>query len=375
MSFAILQVLIIGFFPWLSKRISQNSRLGGVLSPVVLCYALGIVLGNLPSIPLDLQLAESLTEITIILAIPLLLFSTNLKLWIQQARSVLLSFALCVLSGLIATISTAVLFRNTADDVWQIAGMLVGIYTGGTPNMQAIGLALQAEQETIVLLNAADIFCGGLLFIFLLSLASRFYGLFLPPYPKDKIQSEEAIVADKQALHWRPVLYGLGLSAGVAGLSLGVAYLFFGDLSKTALIMLLLTSFSILASLSPRIRNWRGTYESGDYLLLMFCVALGMQANFSSLIDKGGQLALFTGAALSATFIIHLLFARWLKIDRDTAMITFTAAAYGPAFVGQIASTINNKGLIFAGIAAGLFGYAIGNYLGIGTAYFLRWVF
>ena len=53
-------------------------------------------------------------------------------------------------------------------------------------------------------------------------------------------------------------------------------------------------------------------------------------------------------------------------------MITSTAAIYGPVFVGQIASAIGNKKLIFTGIALGLLGFAVGNYLGIGLAYILK---
>lgn len=376
MIYTLLQLLIIGLFPWVSRRICRSPHLRQWLSPVVLCYALGILLGNIALFPLNTELAGTLTEITIVLAIPLLLFSTDLKLWLRQSRTVLLSFGACILSGMVGTAMVATFLRHSVDEGWMIAGMLTGIYTGGTPNMQAIGLALEAPRESIVLLNAADILCGGILLIFLTSVAHRLYGLFLPPYRKTiENQSPQYREADKTQRGLLPILLSIGLAALIVAASLGLSYLFFGNLSHTAVIILLLTTFSILASLSPAVRNWPGAYETGDYFLLMFCVALGMLADFSVLIEQGGELILFTALALGLTLLLHLLLSYLFKFDRDTVMITFTAASYGPAFIGQIANSIGNRQLVFAGIAMGLLGYAIGNYLGITLAYFLRWVF
>ena len=53
-------------------------------------------------------------------------------------------------------------------------------------------------------------------------------------------------------------------------------------------------------------------------------------------------------------------------------MITSTAALYGPAFIGQIATILGNKRIIIAGIATGIIGYAIGNYLGLSVTYLLK---
>jgi len=56
-------------------------------------------------------------------------------------------------------------------------------------------------------------------------------------------------------------------------------------------------------------------------------------------------------------------------------MITSTAALYGPAFIGQIASVINNRQLVFSGMATSLVGLAMGNYIGVGVANLLRYFF
>ena len=70
--------------------------------------------------------------------------------------------------------------------------------------------------------------------------------------------------------------------------------------------------------------------------------------------------------------LLHFFLAAIFRIDRDTVIITSTAAIYGPAFIGPVANAIKNKEMIVPGITMGLLGYAIGNYIGIGIAMLLK---
>jgi uncharacterized membrane protein len=155
---------------------------------------------------------------------------------------------------------------------------------------------------------------------------------------------------------------------------MGITFLVFGDLSQVGFLILLLTTLAILATMLTWVQKWEYTYELGEYFLLVFCVALGLQANFTTMMAEGNIVIGFVAVAMFGTIFLHLLLAYLFKVDRDTFLITSTAALYGPAFIGQIASVINNRQLVFAGIALGLLGYAIGNYLGIGLAKFLEWL-
>jgi uncharacterized membrane protein len=68
---------------------------------------------------------------------------------------------------------------------------------------------------------------------------------------------------------------------------------------------------------------------------------------------------------------LHLILSKLFGIDRDTFLISSTAAIYGPPFVTQIATVIKNKYLMMPGILAGLLGYALGNYIGLAVYYLL----
>ena len=368
----IVQVLIIVLSPLIGIYILKSFRIEKNISPVVFSYLVGIVLANSNLFLVNQEISTLFSHVTILFAIPLLLYATDLLGWWKYAKNTILSFSLCVLSGMFVSIMVALLCQGQHEESWQISGMLVGVYTGGTPNMQAIGIALKADENLFVLLNAADIFCGG---IFLLMLTSFLPGLlakWLPAFPKDEyqiIQEEER----KNLISFKEIGIAIVLTLLIIGASVGITYLFSGNLENAALIILLLTTFSVAASMNTTIRNLSGAYESGEYLLLMFCVAVGLLSDFKLLLSQGGSIIFYMACVLTGTVLLHFLLARLFRIDRDTALITSTAALYGPVFIGQIASVIDNRTLVFSGVATGLVGMALGNYLGIGVAYFIQW--
>ncbi|MDX1940104.1 MAG: DUF819 family protein [Saprospiraceae bacterium] len=370
----IILVIIIFVFPFFGKWLARRKVLQNWLSPVVICYAIGIALGNFEPFPIDRELARTISEAAILFAIPLLLYSTNLVKWMRYANKTLISFTLCAISGFISAGMMTFLFQGKIPDVWKLSGMVAGLYTGGTPNMQAIGFALNTPEETIILMNAADIFTGGIYLIFLTSVAHRFFGIFLSDFHSGSTHESMTKEFFANQFSWYDSFKGITLTLGIIGFSLGLTWLIFGNLNQTIFILLMLTTLSVSASFVPNIRNWQGTYETGEYFLLAFCVAIGALANFRDIISEGQYIVAFLGCVLIGTVILHTLFARIFKIDRDTMMITSTAGIYGPAFIGQIATAIGNRELVFSGMAMGLLGYAIGNYWGIGLAYLLKFL-
>lgn len=374
-------ILMLGF-PVLALWYQQRSQVSKWLSAIVLCYLAGILLRNFTKVPINDALAQQATEVSILLAIPLLLFSTRFREVSRHMRQGLRAFLLCIIAGLISCVGATLLFRGALPEAWKVGGMLVGIYTGGTPNMQAIGLATQAPQHYIILLNAADIFAGGLYLILLTSILPGILGHFMCPFfpfgSAETIDKEDPdATKETYNLSERELWYSWGsallLSVAVLGITLGLAYLIFGSFEVVAFIMLLLTSLAIACSFLPFVQKWLYTYELGEYFLLVFCVALGLQADFSTMLTEGQVILQFTAVAMVGTILLHLLLSVCLGVDRDTFLIASTAALYGPAFIGQVATVIKNRQLVLTGMALGLLGYAVGNYLGIGLAQLLYW--
>jgi uncharacterized membrane protein len=358
------QLVLIAVFPYLLTKLTYKLGTQDWLSPVVLCYLLGIAVCNLTSFPIDDSVMLRASQVSILLAIPLLLYSTDLLGWLKLARSTIISFTFVVCSVLAASIMTAFLFKDKLDNAWALSGMLTGVYIGGTPNMNAVGIALEVTEETFITLNAAEIVCGGLLLIFLTSFAHKFFGLFLKDFEGDKHAGIEDYLPERVA-KLKYIFWGLALTLLLVGVSVGLTYLFTGTLERPGIMILIISTLSIAASLSPRIRSMPGTYETGEYLLLIFSIAIGLMADFREIFQNGGYLIAYSGIVMLLMIIFHTILCKLAGIDRDTMIITLTAGIYGPPFIGQVAAVMKNRSLVFSGIATGLVGLAIANFFGI----------
>ncbi len=361
-------------FPWVANKLAEKYSFFEKLGPIVVCYIFGFLIGNL-SIPFDVEVLKTLADIVVPLSIPLFIFGVDFIGWLKSGRDIALSFLLVIVSVTTMTFLAGISFHESIPGADKIAGMLAGVYTGGTPNLSAIGKALEVAEETIVLVNGVDMATGSIYLAILLYFGNRFLSGFLQV---KEISEQEKIEHIEEAggmrRIWKGAGIGLALSLLVLGLSFGVNQLVFGALN-VAFLIFCISLFAGMASFSPRIRSLEGPYELGHYLLMIFCVAIGGLANVRELMNLSFDVALMCSIVIFGAVALHLLLAKLFKIDRDTAIITSVAGIYGPPFVPLIADRFGNKTMIAPGIATGLVGFALGNYLGIGIYFLLRSIF
>jgi uncharacterized membrane protein len=373
---ALLQVLVLIGFPALALLAARSLKPVAWVGPVVVCYAVGILLGNLPGLGFQTQVSLSVSEAAVPLAIPLLLFATDVPRWSRLARSTLLSFGLACVSAMVSASVVGLAVADRSDEWWKMAGMLVGVYTGGTANMNAVGLALSVREETFVLLNTADIVVGAAYLLFLVTVAQRIALAFLPRFPRPTSWEEgDAEDAQAPAVATRALVRGMGLSlllaVAIVGVSAGGTLLALGSLNVTV-VLLLITSLSLAASFRPAVRNLPGSYALGDYALLVFCVAVGTLADASQLRQAGLFVFTFCGSVMVLAVVLHFALAALFRIDADTVLITSTATIFGPAFIGPVARALRNRELMVSGLTTGLMGFALGTYLGLAVSWLLR---
>jgi uncharacterized membrane protein len=359
--------------PALAIAAAEHFKPAKLLGPVVLCYGAGILAANLPGLHLDDGASRTVSSVAVPLAIPLMLFSTDLKKWLGLAKGLLLSFALACVSAVTAAGVVGWAFRERTDEWWKIAGMLVGVYVGGTANMSAVGVALDTRNETFVLLNAADVVTGGVYLLFLLSVAQRVLGKIMPPF----VGHQELFAHEGESLsvwtraHVRPMGLALAGSVAIVAVSAGASLLFFHKVDE-AFTLLALTTLGIAASMSEKVRSLAGSFELGEYVLLVFCVAVGALADVSHLTGASVTLFVFVIIVMVASAVLHFGLCALFRIDVDTAIITSTATIFGPAFIGPVAAALKNRTLVGPGLSMGLAGIALGTYLGLFTAWGLR---
>ncbi|MEN8247918.1 MAG: DUF819 family protein [Bacteroidota bacterium] len=372
-----LFIILPFFILWLEKK----SRVVQWISPIIICYLIGILIGNIPGLELQQEIQELVYGISVYLAIPLLLFSANFFKMLKQVKPALLSFFLGILAVIITSTLAFLIFREQLVQPNAVSGMMIGVYTGGTPNMSAIGMALKVNPEVFVLLNSADIVFSGIYFIFLLTVGKRLLSLFLPSFKS--ISNNHTVVnpvgkeLENSSAGVKHVIIGLSLAIGVLVVSMGISYLVTPDpagLTDISIPVLILgiTTLGIVASFYPKIQQLPGTYASANYLLLVFALAMGSMANFTELFAASTTLFYFCGFVVFGSVILHFLLAFIFRNDRDTVIIASTAAIFGPAFIGPVANVIGNRDIIATGITLGLIGYAMGNYLGLGLSSLLN---
>lgn len=378
----IIQIIFIVFFPLVILKTVNSIKKLKFVSPILLCYIAGIVIGNIYVLPFDKSLSMTISELAVPLAIPLVLFSTNFFKWFHLAGKTVLSFCLVIVSAMGGAALAPLVFSGYTEEIWKISGMLVGVYTGGTPNLMAIGMGLEIKEETLILVNASDTIMGGIYLIFLYTAAKWILGKVLPAFKKTKDNSEKQedgknfwkafmkMNISEKTGSIKDISLGFVLSAAFVGISAGLSMLV-TDSINVAFVFLSVTSLGIAASFFKRIRNIRGTYRLGQYIILVFSLAIGTTVNIGEMLTSSPLVFCYTAFVMTTAIILHYIMAIIFRIDRDTTIITSTAGIYGPAFIAPVASAIKNREVIIPGLLSGLVGYAIGNYLGFLLAYLL----
>ncbi len=378
---SIIMVLIIAFVPAVMIKAAKQNAALNKLGTVFLCYAAGIVLSfPMKAMGAQLTLASDVSSLLVCVAMPLILFSADLPALKNLARPMLCSFGLNAVSVIAVAGLSFFIFRSIVPEAAKVCAMLIGTYTGGTPNMFAIGHGLGASAETMLLVQTSDMIAGGIYFFLLISVLPGFLKKYMPEYQGaalgENAPGQEHVYGgseEKPGLY--NYLFGIAFACMCAVAAMAVCIMIpskYGNtgLSKlgehTALIMLLVTSFGIALSFQPKLRRCPGTYQSGQYCILMFSAAMGLCFDISSI--SGGALLIFFALMVIqfGTAALHMLLAKLCRIDYHTAMITSTAGVFGPAFIIPVAKALKNDAIILPGIICGILGYAVGNYLGIG---------
>lgn len=375
----LLSLALIALLPRLAYWLCARFRPLGFLGPSLLCFAGGIALSFV--LP-DSAPASRISDACVSLAIPFLLFSLDFRAMRHLAKPAVRSFALICICVVAVSVGAHLLFssRMGADSA-AIDASLAGLFVGGLVNMAAVGNAVGLPGDTLTLLNTAYIVAGtvylGIAALALPPLARR----FLPKYQKSESPTAEQDLADTMHAGMqrfrlsmlRERLPMIALAVGIVLASMGISYLCTGNTKDAVLEMLCITSLSIACSFIPRVRKSSGSYATGQYLIDMFCVAIGAMFHLSPDAEAGPVdfmlLMLFIQLAAA---VLHLLLCRLFRIDADTALITSAAAIFSPAFIPPLAQFMKNRDVIAVGLLFSIFGFVVANYAGFAAYALMR---
>jgi uncharacterized membrane protein len=137
-------------------------------------------------------------------------------------------------------------------------------------------------------------------------------------------------------------------------------------------VILTVTTLSIIASFSDRVRNLPKTFELGMFFILVFSVMLASMFDYRAVQGDTLFIGLLVSMVIFGALLLHLLFCRLFRISGDLYSISLIALLCSPPFVPPMMGAMGNKKVLISGIVIGLIGYAVGTYLGFGVALLLH---
>ena len=399
----IIAIAIYLLFPIIIVSAFHKWKILQKIGTVILAYAVGIIMSLTGFVTFEPGTADAATfesiqklimNISVPLAIPLMLFNCDFKLWTRALPKTILALVGGIIAITVAVISGFLIFRNSGvNDIENVSAMMTGIYTGGTMNFNALGAALGVDPTTITLVLTFQMLITFPLIMFITGGGYRLFRKILPfPDESTSISKLGGNIEDHGIENYGKMLdkkvfpktmLGLLLSIGFLAVGAGLSLLFYnlgivgdqetgtGKLNELVII-LTITTLSIIASFSKKIRELPKTFELGMIFILIFSIAVASQFNPYSIDMSAISLGLFVLYIMLVSVIIHIIFCRFAKINGDLYTVAQVGLFCSPPFIPPVVGAMGNKKVLISGIVIGLIGYAIGTYMGVGIAYLLK---
>lgn len=379
--FTALFLLMPAAILWLTHHQDWARKVG----IIVLCYVAGLLVGNTGLIPGEvLPVQRDISDISIALAMPLLLFTLDIRQWRNVAGKAMLSMIFA--TAAVVTLATSLFFvfkGQGAESASHFAAMSVGVYTGGTPNLAAIKAGLDIPHSEYIVFHSLDTVVGAAYLLLMLTLGIPLFRRLLPRSPGlEDSTAEEAHQFDSddyapllKKRNFAEIVKATLLSVLVVAAALGLSELHalvFSVENSSAVMIVALTSLGILLSLVPQVRAMHLSYKLGMYLIYVFCFVVASMASLDQLAAVDLSITVFLFGTVTGSLLLHGLLCRLAGIDSDTFMVTSVAAVCSPPFVPMMARALGNPATILSGMTTGIIGYALGNYLGISLALLLQ---
>lgn len=381
--YVIAPVLIILAF----KRWTWAQKVGTVL----LAYAVGIILaltgacsfeeGSQAALTFS-KIQSTIMNIAVPLAIPLMLFNCDFKLWTKALPKTIWSLVGGLTAVLIAVVSGYFLFRHSGiPEFEKVAAMMTGIYTGGTMNFNALGASLGIDKSVMAIVLAFEMVLTTPYIFFILAGGYKIFRKALP-YNDVTRRGRENNKPEQQPMDLEQydgmfrkdnvggMLKGFGLSFLFLAVGAGLALLLTGKLNELVVI-LTITTLSIIASFFKPVRELPKTFELGMFFILIFSVIVASLFDWHSVTGGAMMIGLFVGWIIVVSAVLHLIFCRIAKVSGDLFTVSQVALLCSPPFVPPVVGAMGNKKVLISGIVVGLVGYAIGTYLGVAIFYLL----
>jgi len=345
----------------------------------VLCTLMGIALANLGVIPKTSPIHEGVYDIAVPFAIVLVILSSRLSDLKRAGWSLVICFLLASAGSFVGAFAASLLFHGwLGPETWKLGGAFAGAFTGGGMNFAAVGRGLEMTPG----LFAAAFVADNLSTVPYLLAQVGLYRLLRPFYrtppeaPRGASGTTAASSEEDPRRYWTSGEVTITDLALLAALPLGALWIARLLLPLTPGVpeVLWLTTLALAAAQFPFARKLQGAALVSYFALHLFFIVIGANSDVGEVLEAG--LPIFGYMILIiAVHALTVYIAGWfLGMDLPTILVASQSAVGGPGSAMALSMAMKWNTLVTPGIIVGIFGYAIGNYVGFTCSYLLRGV-
>ncbi|KKK34972.1 membrane protein [Salinicoccus sediminis] len=372
----------------ISIYLEQKFEWASKLSGAIIALVGAMLLANFGVIPIESPTYDIVWAYVVPLAIPLLLFQSNIiRIWKESGR-LLMIFLISSIGTVAGAIIAFFLLKEYIPAVDQIGAMLTGSYTGGGVNFAAMATRFDVGGETVSSTVVADNLLMALYFLVLIAIPA--VGFFKKNYRTpyiDEIEKNGADNGNQAASYWKrkeislsDIALAVGSSFVIVAVSFKLAEFFTNVIPDDANIFLtvlrgiigddylMLTTITLLlVSFIPKyFSSINGAQEIGTFLIYIFFVVIGVPASIPLIIQNAPLILLFAAIIVFINMIVSFSFGKLFKFSLEEIILSSNANIGGPTTAAAMAISRGWTKLVGPILIIGTLGYIIGNYIGTG---------
>lgn len=345
------------------------------LSAALLALLGGLLLSNTGVLPFASPAYDFINEYFILMAIPLLLFKADLRVILAQGGRTLVAFMVAA-AGIVAGAVLAFFLIEVPESA-KYAGMLVGGYTGGGLNFVAVSQAVGMDDPSLATAALAAESLAGIAYLFVLALLPTFTAIrrWLPLRGPESERPGDGAAVDVDASREAGPESSPGASwpfHTAAGIALSLLICAAGIWLATVLgeprySILAVTALAVVvANLLPgTMARLKGDQELGMLLLYVFFVVYAAGADVRSLLGAAALLLTYACLVIVVQVVFSAVGASVFRFSYAEILTASNACVLGPPTAAALAAGRGWHGLVTPGVLTGVFGYVVGNFLGV----------
>lgn len=374
-------LLVLAAVVFVAIQLEERVRVFRSLGAALVGILLGMVLSNVGLLPGNSPTYDFLMGTGVNLAIALILLSVDLRSVLQAGPRMLAAFGI----GAVGTAAGAVvggllLSGLVGPETWKLAGQYTGTYTGGGANFAAIGRAFETSPDLFSAATAADVIVTA---VWMAACLTVPVVLGRPRLQQrepvsDPAAGQPAAGADQpatleRALHSSVKPVSLTDTAALAAIAVG-SVLAAGQLAKLLPIheVLWLTTIVLILAQVPAVKALSGSALFGNYLLLLFLASNGARSVVATLVAMGPPVFYYAMITVAVHGVVIFGMGRLARLDLATLAVASQANVGGAASAIALAGARGYFDRLLPGVAVGLLGYAVGNYIGFAVGGVMR---